>query len=96
MSTLKTLTQSDNVSILFGEWLDKLNGNTYYDADVQVNEERHLLPYQYGYSAGDRQSIDEALARVGYKVEVNEGDVHAPYRALHINSGVKLKRELFK
>ncbi len=94
MNKLKALKKSDHVTLVFGEWLDKLPGNTYYDVEVMINETTHRVPYQYGYNAGSNQSIDEALASIGYRVR-NSRDYHAPYRAIHTSTKDKLKRELF-
>jgi hypothetical protein len=93
---MKTLLKKNHVSIVFGEWFDRYNGNTYYDALVRIDDHSHEIPYCYGYNAGDKQSIDEALAACGYKVRANPGDVHAPYRAIHTSTTNKLKRELYK
>ena len=92
---LKTLKKSNHVSIVFGEWFDRPNGNTYYDALVRVDEEVHKVAYQYGYNAGSAQSIDEALAECGYRVRANNKDYYAPYRAIHTSTKDKLKRELY-
>jgi len=93
---LKALTKADNVSILFGEWFDKVNGNTYYDALVYVGDSVHEVAYQYGYNAGDEQSINEALAECGYRVRACKADRWAPYSHLHVNTCDKLKRELYR
>lgn len=93
---LKVLKASDNVSIQFGEWFDKVNGNTYYDATLNINNETHHIKYCYGYNAGDKQSIDEALAVCGYRVRVNKYNVHASYKNIDIYKCDKLKRELNK
>lgn len=93
---LKTITKADNVSILFGEWFDRLYGNTYYDALVYVGDKAYEVSYQYGYNAGDTQSIDEALVECGYRVRTNKADRWAPYSHIHVNICNKLKRELFK
>ena len=92
---MKTLKATDHVSIVFGEWFDKTNGNTYYDAMVRVNDERHEVGYQYGYNAGGKQAIDESLAAAGYKVRANKADTWKPYRSIHTSCTPKLKRELF-
>jgi hypothetical protein len=93
---LKALTKADHVSLVFGEWFDKINGNTYYDALVYVGDEVHEVAYQYGYNAGDKQAIDEALAAVGYRVRACKGNVHQPYSHIHTSCMPKLKRELYK
>ena len=96
MTKLKTLKKSNNVSILFGEWFDKVNGNTYYDALLYIGDKSYQIAYQYGYNVGDTQSIDEALAEVGYRVRTCKADRWAPYKHIHVNTCNKLKRELFK
>ncbi len=95
MNKLKALKKSDHVTIVFGEWFDDLNGNSYYDAEVMINETTHCTPYRYGYHAGSNQSIDEALASAGYRVR-NSRDYHAPYRAIHTATKPKRESELFK
>jgi len=96
LKTLKTLKKSDNVSIIFGEWFDKINVNTYYDALVYVGSKSYTVSYQYGYNHGDRQAIDEALADVGYRVRTNKSNVHAPYRHIRVTVMDKKKRDLYK
>jgi len=96
MANLKTIKKSDNVSIIFGEWLDKTYGNTYYDALVYVGDKSYTVSYKYGYHAGSEQSIDEALAAVGYRVRANKSNVHAPYRHIHVSKHDKHKRDLYK
>ncbi len=98
MKQLKALKKSDHVSITFGEWFDKVNGNTYYDAVVYIDDKVYEIPYQYGYNHGDKQAIDEALAEcgIGYRVRVNSSNPHLPYSYLHISCIDKLKRNLIK
>ena len=96
MAKLKTVKKCDNVQIVFGEWFDKINGNTYYDAHVYVGDKDYQIPYQYGYHAGSQQSIDEALAACGYRVRTNKNDYHAPYRAIRTVCVDKKKRDLYK
>ncbi len=95
MDKLKVLKKSDNVSLCFGEWFDKSAGNTYYDVQVIINSEVFEVPYQYGYNAGDIQSIDEALKYIGYRVR-KSAHRWTPYDRIHTYTTTKLKRELFK
>jgi hypothetical protein len=92
---LKVLTKKDDVYIIFGEWFDKTYGNTYYDCEVTINDECFELPSQYGYNAGDIQSIDEALEQCGYRVRECKADIWAPYRQINKRTIQKKKRELF-
>ena len=93
---MKTIKATDHVSIVFGEWFDKHYGNTYYDALIRINDESFKITYQYGYNAGSAQSIDEALAAIGYRLRTSTKHPHRPYNAVHTSTTTKLKRELFK
>ena len=93
---LKTIKATDHVSIVFGEWFNKTYGNTYYDALVRINDETHEIRYQYGYNAGDHQSVTEALESAGYRLRTCKADRFKPFNAVHTSVTTKLKRELFK
>ena len=93
---LKATKKADNITIVFGEWFDKSAGNTYYDAKVFIGDDVHYVPYQYGYNAGDNQSIDEALKACGYRVRENKADRFATYNYIRTAITSKLKRELYK
>lgn len=50
MKTIKT------IDVQAKEWFDRLNGNSYFSAEVTVNfglkdEKRFVLPFQYGYGS---------------------------------------------
>lgn len=52
MITIKTL-----------EWFDRVNGNTYFSAEVHLgNDLIMVLPFQYGYN-GVRQEVENRLAK---------------------------------
>lgn len=93
---MQVLKNSDSVSLVFGEWFDKTYGNSYYDVELWVNDKVYYLPFQYGYNASDKQSIDDALKFAGYRVRNNKSNIHKPYKNLRISKVAKLKRELFK
>jgi len=93
---LKTLKKSDNVSITFGEWFDRIYGNTYYDALIYIGDKCYTVAYQYGYNHGDKQAIDESLASIGYRVRTDKRDRWAPYRHIRSICIDKKKRDLFK
>lgn len=51
------------ITIETKEWFDKVNGNTYFSADVYLGSDLILrLPFQYGYN-GARQEVEAILAR---------------------------------
>lgn len=94
---LKTVTKADNVSLIFGEWFDRTYGNTYYDVKVYIGDKVGTVKWGYGYNAGDKQSIDEALAALGYRVRKGPASNRfAPYAHIRIDKHDKKKRELFK
>jgi len=96
VSKLKALSNKNTVTLVFGEWFDKTYGNTYYDVLVLIDDLEFTIASQYGYNAGDRQSIDNALAECGYRVRVNNENRWRPYDQLNIRHSQKLKRELYK
>ena len=93
---MKTIKATDHISIVFGEWFDKHYGNTYYDALIRINGESFEVAYQYGYNAGGAQSVNEALAAIGYRLRTSTKHPNRPYRAIHISTTPKRKRELYK
>jgi hypothetical protein len=51
------------ITIQTKEWFDKVNGNTYFSADVFLGMDKILsLPFQYGYT-GARQEVENRLAK---------------------------------
>ncbi|MCP4481701.1 MAG: hypothetical protein GY817_02625, partial [bacterium] len=93
MKKLKALKKSDHVALVFGERFEL--GNTRYDVEVTINGTTHCIPYRYGYWAGSKQSIDEALASIGYCVRKSH-DPRAPYREILTTKKAKRESELFK
>lgn len=94
---LKTLTKKDHVSIVFGEWFDRTYGNTYFDADVYINDEDYTIGMKAGSYAGTVQAIDEVLAKAGYRVRTyNKADFHTPYDRIHYRVEERKKRDMNK
>lgn len=59
------------------EWFDKVNGNSYFSADIFVNGDIvHRLPFEYGYSEYYLQAANKWLADNDY----------LPDSTLHISS----------
>jgi len=51
------------ITIQTKEWFDKVNGNTYFSAEVHLGMDLIMkLPFQYGYS-GARQEVENRLAK---------------------------------
>ncbi len=59
---MKTKIKTIDINAL--EWFDKVNGNSYFAGTIIINfgmktEQRHIMPFQYGY--GD-QFLSEACS----------------------------------
>jgi len=51
------------ITIQTKEWFDRVNGNTYFSAEVHLgNDLIMVLPFQYGYN-GARQEVENRLAK---------------------------------
>jgi len=92
----KVLSLNDKIHISFQEWFDKTYGNTYYSATVYINNEVFEVSQKYGYNAGDRQAINEALTSCGYTLRKNTKNPHRSYDAITSECYNVLKRELHK
>ena len=57
-----------NLSVIAKEWWDRVNGNSYFSAQIQVNGETIYLPFQYGYDRMYLQQSTAALKNAGYEV----------------------------
>ena len=46
------LKRGDCLTVEAREWVDKINGNSYFAGDIYINNERVLeIPFQYGYGS---------------------------------------------
>ena len=55
-----------SITILAREWFDKVNGNSYFSAQVYINGKRVLnLPFQYDYGDQYAQAAKEELMDMG-------------------------------
>jgi len=95
---LKPLGIHTTVSMQFGTWYDRKNGNTYYDCEVNIGNEHFKVPAAYGSLAGSVQSINEALAYCGCMVTTERCTTFLSIQDVfqHVYQTRKLKRELFK
>lgn len=83
------------------EWFDKINGNSYFSAEIVINygtpsERKYFLPFQYGY--GDAY-LYNAFELLHNNYELPEGINHLWQLRdsgviLRTNKQRKLKREL--
>lgn len=63
--------QITSLSVIAKEWFDQKNGNSYFSAQIRVNDELIYLPFQYGYGCVYIQSTHEALVKHGFKCGEN-------------------------
>lgn len=87
------------ISINTKEWFDKVNGNTYFSAEIHLGMDLIMvLPFQYGYS-GARDAVERKLAK-HFGVSAERWELRDMLRKNGIEIGetrVKaLKRELSK
>ena len=62
-----TTSEIKAITVIGRRWFDKINGNTYFSADILVNNTLvHSIHYQYGYDDFYMQAAGEWLAKYGY------------------------------
>lgn len=88
---MKTLTLKDCTQAYIGEWFDKVNGNTYYDMEIYIGNNKHQIAWQYGYNNGYYE-VQKELKKLGYKIR--KGRRIDEYVSIVKND--KLKRDLIK
>ena len=64
------------IDIQAKEWFDKVNGNSYFAANVTLNfgmsdEEGFILPFQYGYGQMYEQMTVQKLKQMGLMAEMD-------------------------
>jgi hypothetical protein len=69
------------------EWFDKVNGNSYFSANVTINfggkkEKRISLPFQYGYGDFYEHEAFKVLESTGI-IEDADDQMHWQYCNLH-------------
>ena len=65
--TPPTIIDVKAITVIGRRWFDKINGNTYFSADILVNNQLvHSIKYQYGYGDFYMQAAGEWLAKYGY------------------------------
>ena len=94
MTTTKTATKAIKRSVFIEgrEWLDKVNGNSYFSARIWVDGDIvAALPFQYGY--GDMYSFESIrkLVELGY-VSFDDGD--RPFWAVAEENGFDIYRSI--
>jgi hypothetical protein len=87
-----------NISVIAKEWFDKVNGNSYFSARIQVNNETIYLPFQYGYDWHYIQQAGEVLRGANYILGDNY-DIRRYCRDENINASFQkiencLKRDV--
>jgi hypothetical protein len=65
LAGIKTEIKRDSLTITAREWLDKVNGNSYFAALVTFNNKQIKVPFQYGYEDQYLQATAEQLQKDG-------------------------------
>ena len=66
------------------EWFDKINGNSYFSAQVSVNfgmknAKVFYLPFQYGYGDHYRNMAFEQLQRIRFITDIEKNESYWRY-----------------
>jgi len=71
-----------NITIFGRRWFDKINGNTYFSAEIYVNGEMvHKIGYEYGYGEQYKYEAFQWLDKENYvQLERNERSCESPWR----------------
>lgn len=65
-------TDIKSITVIAGEWFDKVNGNSYFAGKVLVNGVHAFnMPFQYGYGSYFEQAAMEGLIERGYTKGLN-------------------------
>ena len=55
-----------SITVLAGEWFDKVNGNSYFAGKILVNgEAMYYMPFQYGYGSHFETVAEQTLQKAG-------------------------------
>ena len=95
-------TQAQTIDINAKHWFDRINGNSYFSAEItinygQENAQTFILPFQYGYGDAYIYASLNKLRELGYINATNTADLREEGIILryHIEKNCK-KRELAK
>lgn len=95
-------TQVQTLDINAKEWFDKVNGNSYFSAEIvlnygQPNAQTIVLPFQYGYGDAYIYTALQELQKAGYITATNTADLRDSGIILRTNKQKNCKkRELVK
>lgn len=85
---MKNTTEIKTIDVQAKEWLDKVNANSYFSAQVTINfglpgEFTFTLPFQYGYEEHYKDMAFKALQDKGYITKTDGNVVHWRYYEEH-------------
>jgi hypothetical protein len=71
MNTTETKIEVKTIDVNAKEWFDKVNGNSYFAANVTLNYgmedfKNIILPFQYGYGDSYRYAAAKKLHELGF------------------------------
>lgn len=102
METTQTTTNAQTIDVNAKEWFDKVNGNSYFSAEVvlnygQPNAQTIVLPFQYGYGDAYIYTALRELKERGHINADNTADLRDSGIILRTNKQKNCKkRELAK
>lgn len=96
---MKTQTQPSikTIDILAKEWFDKVNGNSYFSAQVTVNygmadEKTYYIPFEYGYGSYFEQAAQQMLVKEGLIANISLYELKEQGIVIRSNKQVKCKK----
>ena len=96
MDTL-TKTQTKTIDVNAKEWFDKVNGNSYFSAEVVINygqpeAQTIILPFQYGYGDAYIYTALRELKEAGHITADNTADLRDSGVILRTNKQKNCKK----
>jgi hypothetical protein len=71
MTTTQTTTAIQSVNVTAKQWFDKVNGNSYFSAQIVINaglptQQTICVPFQYGYGSAYEYAAFKKLQELGF------------------------------
>ena len=87
------------IDIVAREWVDRVNGNSYFSAFVTVNfgmpsEANFYLPFQYGYGTQYETEVRKVLVKHGYLKNLRNHSCYALSRLCRDNGIILRSRKI--
>lgn len=94
---METQKQVKTIDINAKQWFDKINGNSYFSADIVLNygqpdQQTIVLPFQYGYGDAYIYTALRELKEAGHITAANTADLRDSGVILRTNKQKNCKK----